>query len=705
MEWEVSISTNDIQSYSNIEQLVEDGEHPFPNYALCLPNYSKLDGSFSNLVSIDNGNVGYMSAELSDENGDFTTYPTITIEFQRKKTSKGLNLLFNTLSGDYCSELSISWYKKNGELAYTKDYTPDSVSFDCGADVTSFTRAVIIFKKTSKPYRYLWISFLENNKISQTEGLKIIYYDTAYQLKEKVVESIEGSNREIGEYETLLLESAKDYPDYALCLPNYSKLDGTYVNMPSSPQEMGFISTQCSNSEGVFEEYPTLAITLNEYVSSRGISLYQNNQSNDYCDGVNIYWYRDDSLLDSKSFTPDSVDYLCVNQVDNYNKVVIEFTHTLIPYRFAFLRGFDFGIIRIFTEKEITDCSVYHEIDPISTELTINTMDFALWNKSELNLDFKKSQKCKVFFDSNIIGMFYVKKGTRESQYEYSISTEDYISILDGSYHYGGIYENKNVVELLKEMFSDESIEINIDDSFNDVTISGYLPYDTKRNNLAQICIAIGGIVNTAFDDTLFIFPYVNNDPRELNESEIYSSTLKVNHDDIVTGIELSVHSYSKGTEEKELFTDTLTGQTLVEFSDPCYDLTISGGTIDSYSDNHAFITGTGDKVTLTGKKYVHETQILSIDNTYDTNNKKIVSVEDATLVNSSNAPIIISRLLDYYNNNQSLNMDMLLDDLEISDSVKLDTYEGSKTGIIVSADMQFTNEIKAGVKIQCRDT
>lgn len=703
MEWEQSIKTNNIQSYSDIDNLL-DGEHPFPNYAICLPNYAKLDGNYTNVDSIDNGNIGYMSLELSDENGDFSIYPTITIEFQRKKTSKGLNIIFNSVSKDYCNNLSIDWYNKKGELVVSKNYTPTSYMFEAEADVSSFTKATITFKSTNKAYRYLWVTFLENTKISQTEGLKIIYYDTTYQGKEKV-DSIEGNEiQAIGEYETLLLENSINYPNYANCLPNYSKLDGYYVNLPSNPEDMGFISQQVSDEEGNFEDYPTLTITMKDYVKSRGISLYQNNHSDDYCDVVNIKWYKDGELIEEEKFYPNSTDYLCVKQVNAYNKVVIEFIHTNKPYRYAFIRGFDFGIIRIFTEKEITDCDVYMEIDPISTELSINTMNFDLLNINELDLDFQKAQKCKVYFDKNIIGMFYIKKGTRESQYKYSISTEDFISILDNNYHFGGMYVNKNVIELINEIFKDESIEINIDDSFNDVVVNGYLPYDTKRNNLGQVALSIGAIVDTSFDDTLYIYPYPQSDAKEIIEKEIYSDTLKVNHGDVVTGVELTIHSYSKLSESEELFKEALTGQTIVEFTNPMHDLSITNGTIDSYSVNHAYITGNGGEVVLTGFKYNDDKQVIAMNDEYASNDKKIMKVENATLVSSANAPTILNRLYEYYNNNQSLDVSMVLDDFEVSDNVTIETYEGTKKGIITSADITFTSEMKAEVKIQCKD-
>lgn len=703
MQWEVNLSTNSIQSYSDINNLA-DKEYDFPNYAMCLPRYSKLDGSYVNVNSIDLGNIGYMSLELSDENGNFKTYPTITVEFQRRKTSQGINFVFNKQSGDYCNSLTVAWYK-NDKLVLEKDYTPTDTSFTALTEVDAFTKAVITFKSTSKPYRYLWVGLLENERITQSEGLKITYYDTTYGAKQKVT-SITGDCQSISDYDSMLKDDTTSYPGYALCLPNYSKLDGEFINMVDNPSEMGFVSTELSDESGNFTSNPTLTINISANIKARGISLYGNDLTGDYCNSVNIKWYRDDTLVADEDFSPNSISYLCSKQVDLFNKVIITFKSTNNPYRFVFLRGFDFGIIRIFTEKEITDCGCYQEIDPISTELSINTMDFSLYNVDNLNLDFQKSQKCKLYFDKNIIGVFYVKKGTRETKDTYSISTEDFVSILDYNYHCGGIYNNKNVVELVNEIFNGENIEVSIDETFNDTTVTGYLPYDTKRNNLAQIALAIGAIIDTSFDDTLYIYPSSKTTSDiKITENQIYSDTLKINHDDVITGVELTVHKYTESSETEELLNDTVTGQILVKFDNPMKNLSISGGTINSYSVNHAYITGSGATVVLTGEKYLHDEQVISMENEYATEDKKIMSVEDATLVNSDNAPTILNRLFEYYNNNQTIDADILLDDLEVSDNVSIDTYDGNKTGIIKSLDMEFSNEIKAKVEIQCKDS
>ena len=77
-EWEITLSTNDIHPDSDLDNLKRDAETPFPNYALTLPRYSKLNGEYENAV-VDPGEIGYMSNSISDENDTFTLLGSVII--------------------------------------------------------------------------------------------------------------------------------------------------------------------------------------------------------------------------------------------------------------------------------------------------------------------------------------------------------------------------------------------------------------------------------------------------------------------------------------------------------------------------------------------------------------------------------------------------------------------------------------------------
>ena len=79
-------------------------EQQLPPYALCLPRYAKMDGNYPNAPDrIEKGSYGYISTALSGPDGRFGNPPAITVTFDRLKTSNGVYLVFNRLSGDYAS--------------------------------------------------------------------------------------------------------------------------------------------------------------------------------------------------------------------------------------------------------------------------------------------------------------------------------------------------------------------------------------------------------------------------------------------------------------------------------------------------------------------------------------------------------------------------------------------------------------------------
>ncbi len=707
--WEITLSTNDIDEISDIENLKNDTPTDFPNYAMCLPRYSKLNGQFSNVRTIDVGNVGYMSESISDENGDFAEPPSITISFARRKTSDGFQLIFNRLSDDYCNDLHIDWYKY-GELISQADYYPDGTEFFCEAEVGMFDTAVLTFRSTNKPFRHLWLAMLDNALLTGADGLKIFYNDTAYQAKDHMTITTEDES-EISDHAPLFDDAGfPTYPKWAYCYPRYSKLDGNYINVTSSAvtdtvlSESGFVSDEISDENGDFTNDPSVTFTFSQVIESIGIHLCFDNRSGDYCDDVTIQWYLNDVLQDEENFQPTEAEYFCYHAVDNYDKVVVTFHHTSNAYRPAILQGIAFGLYKVFDETEITTGGVYEQISLTGDSQPIGTLDFSA-RVEDVVFRFEKAQKLFVYFDRQIIGQFFLKSGERTSEYHYKFKAENVISLLDSETHVGGFYTGANAATLIREMFAGQDVNVVIDNSLENATVTGWLPYDTCRKNLAQICFAIGAIVDTSFETDVYVYRFDSTlAPTPIHDKFIYSDTLKVTHSDVVTGVRLTVHSWSQKTtgDPEQLFKETLNGQTLVKFDAPRHSLTITGGTIVASGDNYAIVSGTGSEVLLTGYGYNHNTEIVEMDKEFVYRNKKVVESKDATLVTVANAATVLNSMFEYYTNNESLKADAILNDVQLSDIVQLDSFEGTKTAVINGLSMKFYGEIKAGVEMKC---
>lgn len=136
-------------------------------------------------------------------------------------------------------------------------------------------------------------------------------------------------------------------------------------------------------------------------------------------------------------------------------------------------------------------------------------------------------------------------------------------------------------------------------------------------------------------------------------------------------------------------------------FDSPMYDLSCSGGTITQSGDNYAVISASGS-VVLKGKQYTDTPKIYKKENPLVYRNKKLAKSDNSTLVTEANVEEVVNRMYDYYTLPQTINADILLGNIELSNIVSIDTFDGAKKGIVTALNMTYYGDVKAGVKIKC---
>lgn len=696
--WDVAITTNGEQPYSDASVLTTMAAS-FPDYAYCFPDYALLDGTFQNAPDmLPDGNYGYISKAISGADGRFTGQaPKITVSYDRKKTSNGVLLYFNQTSQDYCSEVEIQWTKEEEEVE-KKTFYPDSARYFCAAKVPLFDTIIITFLKTSEPYRYVWVSYLQNRRMTDAGGLKIIYDDIALGAKENS-SAVSDDKEPYVDLEEL--KGIVEFPEYGFCYPDYALLDGTFLNGPEEISGTGYVSASISNEDRVLSSPPAITFTFSGgNYSSVGISLTFKELSGDYCKKLKITWYRGEEQISESTFEPDAVEYFCYQVVEYYNKVKIEFLETSRPHRPVFLTKIDYGLRRIYGRKEVSSSDCIMEVDEISSELSSNTLDFAIKTEVEYAFDFQKKQVIWLYFDELLMGKFFLSDGKQSSRWDYQFQTQDAIGLLDGFQYYGGLYDHVPIDNFLQGLFSGTGIEYFLDDAYKDAKITGYLPIGTRRQALQQVAFALGAVVNTANNEVLQIYPKQEEISSNFVASDIFTG-LSVDHSEIITGVRLYTHRYTKSDESSEIYSDSLNGTATIEFSEPYHSLTITGGEIISSGDNYAIVSGTGAEVKLSGKKYTHSTTIMEKVDERITNNTNIAEVKEATLINSENAQEVLERLYRYYRNNETVSTRVRVNEQEVGQMVSIDTgFAGSRTGTIRKMDFTFTGEVTAEVEI-----
>lgn len=487
-------------------------------------------------------------------------------------------------------------------------------------------------------------------------GVAIRYGDVAPEAKENFIPSVNDKADFVNLSQ--LQQYNLNFPNYANpCELYQTVLDGTALAFPSVPENanLGLWSEQISNDDGTFTEPIVLELESVGQYSSQGLTLTFDTYNGIFATRVHIKWLRitDEGItaLAEQEFTPDNAFYFCRNFVENYNKVVITFYSLNIPKNRLKLRVIDYGYGTFFYGDELRGVKLIQEIDPISTQISINTADFTLDSKTDMEYSFQVKQPLSVYFNGQLKTTTFVKSSKRKSRFLWEIQSEDYIGLLDSIPYYGGIYTNKNAVELLTDIFTVAKVPYNIVETFADVTVTGYIPYTTCRDALMQVAFAIQAVVDTSNSEVIKVFALEEDIKQTIPLNRIMQGQ-NFADEETVTGVEVAVHSYKAITETIDVYdaSESGTGENIfVKFSEPLHDLSITNGTIVSYGTNYAVINANTGCI-LQGQQYEHTTQTRRKNNpvVLASEIEKIVAIENATLVNSYNADTIVDKCYDW---------------------------------------------------------
>ena len=522
-------------------------------------------------------------------------------------------------------------------------------------------------------------------------GVAIKYGDVAPEAKENFAPTASES-----QFDTLaqLQQYNLNFPNYANpCELYQTVLDGTAEAFPSVPENanLGLISNQLSDENGTFAEPITLTLSTDKLYSSIGLTLTFDTYNDIYANRINVKWIRSTTegieTLADEIFYPDTAFYFCNNPVDAYNKIVITFYSVNMPYNRLKLRVIDYGYGTFFYGNELRNVNLIQEIDPISTEISINTVDFTLDSKSDIIYSFQKKQPLNVYFNGELKATSFVKTAKRKAKRLWDITSEDYIGLMDSITFFGGIYDNKYATELLQEIFSVAKIPYYIDETFSNITISGHIPYSTCREALMQVAFAIQAVVDTSDSEVVKIYALEDDIKQTIPLNRIMQGQNFVD-DDTVTSVEIVAHKYEKTDEYVELYgsktedVGIIGEEVFVKFSEPVWELTLSGGTMIDSSANHAHFKTTSDFLLLSGLKYLHtmETKAKKNPLILATEIENIVTIDNATLVSLNNIDKVAERCYNWLMRNQSTNLS-IVESKHVTDG-KTITYGNAKYGI-----------------------
>ena len=306
-----------------------------------------------------------------------------------------------------------------------------------------------------------------------------------------------------------------------------------------------------------------------------------------------------------------------------------------------------------------------------------------------------------LYNDSTLVGKFYVRNVVRTGRTMFKINAMSAIGFLENQKHYGGLYTNVTAADVISEII-DGAFTYTVDPTVAVQQIRGWLPIDTKRNNLHKLLFAIGAsVVKDSSGNIKFVFLNGGN-PSNIPSSRIFMGST-IDYPDAATAAETTEHSfYQTPSDPVEQLYDTLSvsvTNAIVEFNEPHYDLSATGTLVINDSGvNWADVSGSG---ILSGKKYTHEKKIVRKVSTASSQADKTVSSHDDTLVNALNSGSVVDRLLAYYSSKTAVNASIKVASEKSGDVVSfVNAFGESTSGIITQMDTIASTFMKSTARI-----
>lgn len=521
----------------------------------------------------------------------------------------------------------------------------------------------------------------------------------------------------------LLLEERPPQTKYGTLEARQFLMDGSFELFPEEPAGSfwGLWSRQQSGADGRFAEPPVLRLSFSQEHSSSGVTLHFYEPTGDWASDVLIQWYgTSGELLATARCAPNAVDYYCPCKATGYRSMKLTFMATSRPGRYLKLAGLDYGVALTFAGDQVRQAKVLEEVDLLSNEVRINTLDLTLFNKdgafSILNpagvFDvLQHKQRFTVWEDvradaaaekvSHNMGTFYLSEWENTSDTLASFSAVDAVGLLDSAPHRGGVYDT-TAADLVADIL--EGYDYDLDPSLSERPVRGWLPIGTRRSALQQLAFVLGAVVDCSRGDKIRIYLPPTR-PSSLITYQRKFLGSKVALKPLITGVIVTAHQYTLGNVTEELFKDELvSGAHEIQLQQPACCLEVTGAQMVEWDNNYAIVqVEEAGEVVITGRKYVEtQTSIRQAARDIPANAKaNELTVDSATLVDPAAAPAVAARVLDYYARRYEQTFDMLAGEEVLADMLVVQSFGGEMVrGCLESMEFDLSGGYRASVKV-----
>ena len=528
---------------------------------------------------------------------------------------------------------------------------------------------------------------------------------------------------------------------YSTLEKNFFVLDGQSENMGETVTDVAWWSNEMSDENGDFTTPLVMTIDFDQVHSSLGLTLTFSKYA--YCNNLKIQYYdSSDTLISEETFTPDNYEYFCEDTVTNYRKIVITFYSTNIPYRYLKLYKIMYGRAVVFEGENLVSANLLEQIDPLSNELSINTLEFTVYSEDDrfniLNPQgvystLQKGQPLTAYKIQNgeisDMGTFYIDEWENQTGNKMKFKGVDLIAFLGNNTYYGGAFGIINAgtdtvipstiitfQELIEQIMQSAGISSNlytIQEELKNIEISGYIPICTAREAFQQVLFIVGAVANCSRTDVIEIYQIDDEaTPNEISRSNIFKNSEEIKQGQVVTGIRLTKHNYVRQGGRKDIFSGQVhkkDNRIIFENAqeEPIDEIDqISGATLVKYEPNYA-IVDIGNYysryVELRGMTYKKKTKSVLIPNSELNGDEtpNVLKIDSLLLINDANAEEVGERLLNYYNKKHTTKFKFILDDEKVGDHVVIEeAFDNTLDGIITSLDIDMTGGYIANCEV-----
>lgn len=515
-------------------------------------------------------------------------------------------------------------------------------------------------------------------------------------------------NQGIGSIELFAEQTEqKSYGTFEL---NQFVLDGSKSVLTENPKDIAFWNDALSKEDCTFETDPKITVTFQEQHTSAAITLYFEDEPPAE---LKITWYTiAGTKLITETFYPDSLIYVCNNQVHNYGKIEIEFVRTSFPQRYIKLQYILYGKYIIWDKDMIQTAKMQEDIDVTSAALSINEADISI---VDMNNDFdaenengawksvQKTQEVTLseFKNGNMIpmGAFFINDFSFSKNIA-KFKLVDVVGLLDKyTFYEGQIYNNVRAEVILNAIFATAGIKkYTIDEEVGNILLSGYLAIQTCRKALQQVCFACGAVADDSRSDTIKVYKPDRYVKSTVGTDRKFNGNTKVSIEKYISGVNIEMKNYALEEKTSDIYKKTLpAGDTKITFSSPYLpsSITASVGTLKEVKTNYLIINmPDAGQCQITGIKYANTTFSYEkhVDKIEAGETENIKKYSGCTIYNADILPDIAAYLLDYHALRKKVGMKYLVDLEQVGNWANINSIGGkTSTTLIESQTLDLT--------------